>query len=229
MKQAVGTETAAILLEAIQGEGGVYPADPDFLITARELCDQYGCLLIIDEVQTGFGRTGKLFAIEHYSVKPDLLCLAKSIAGGLPMGAVLFNSAVKNIQPGLHASTFGGNPLACAVATTVLDVLLSEDLPAQAAQKGVYLLNKLNAIQSPLIREIRGVGLMIGIELKKKVSPYLRVLEEGGVLALPAGLSVIRLLPPLVINYDQLDRVAASLEQVLTANNLFQEQNPGQE
>lgn len=219
LKQAVSSDTAAIILEAVQGEGGVYPADPEYLATARGLCENYGCLLIIDEVQTGFGRTGKLFAIEHYPIQADLLCLAKSIAGGLPMGAVLISAAIQNLQPGLHASTFGGNPLACAAANAALDVILTENLPASAAAKGAYMLEKLSAIQSPVVREVRGIGLMVGIELKKKVSPYLRALEEIGILALPAGLTVLRLLPPLVISYEQIDRVVAGIDYVLNSDS----------
>lgn len=223
MQQVVTSETAAIILEVVQGEGGVYPADAAFLETARKLCDQNGAMLIFDEVQTGFGRTGKLFAIQHYPVQADLLCLAKSIAGGLPMGAVLMSTKIKNLQPGLHASTFGGNPLACAAALATLEVLQSEKLADQAAEKGLYLKQKLSAIQSPLIREIRGLGLMIGIELKKKVTPYLRALENEGILALPAGLTVIRLLPPLVISYEQIDEVVAGLDAVLTSEHILPE------
>lgn len=215
LEKAVTDETAALLLEVVQGEGGVYPADPAFLQAARRLCSEHGALLIFDEVQTGMGRTGRLFAYQHYQVLPDILCLAKSLAGGLPVGAALFGSAVKNLTPGVHASTFGANPLVCAAGLAALEMMTGDSLPQQAEKKGAYLLEQLKALSSPLIREVRGLGLMVGIELKQKVSPYLRALEERGLLALPAGLTVIRLLPPLVISYAQIDRVVAILEEVL--------------
>ncbi len=216
LEKAISSETAALILEVVQGEGGVYPVDPAYLSLAKDLCEQFGALLIIDEVQTGFGRTGKMFAIEHYPVQADLLCLAKSIAGGLAMGAVLMNAKFSNLSPGLHASTFGGNPLACAAGMAALEVIETENLAALAAVKGKYLLDKLSAIQSPLIREVRGLGLMVGIELKQKVTPYLRALENAGILALPAGLTVIRLLPPLVITYAEIDQVVEGITSVLS-------------
>jgi acetylornithine/LysW-gamma-L-lysine aminotransferase len=212
---AVTAETAAVVLEVVQGEGGVNPAEPGYLQAARQITQERGALLIIDEVQTGLGRTGKLFAIQHTGVTPDMLCMAKSLAGGLPMGAVLIGPAVQNLAPGLHGSTFGGNPLACAAALAALEVIESEDLARQAAEKGEYLMRCLREVDSPLVREVRGQGLMVGLELKKKVAPYLQALESRGVLALPAGLTVIRLLPPLVIRFEQLDRVVAALREVL--------------
>jgi acetylornithine/LysW-gamma-L-lysine aminotransferase len=216
LEKAVNADTAAVILEVVQGEGGVYPADPEYLPAARRICDQHGALLIIDEVQSGFGRTGKMFAYQHYGITPDLLCCAKSLAGGLPMGAVLIGEKVQNLVPGVHGSTFGGNPLACAAAYAALTAMQEEDLPGQAAQKGAYLVEKLKAIQSPEIREVRGLGLMIGIELKQKVTPYLKALQEKHIIALNAGMTVIRLLPPLVISYEQLDQVAAALAEVLS-------------
>src|SRR3990172_1036723 len=213
LEAAIGEETAAVILEVVQGEGGVHLAQPGYLEAARLACLKTEALLILDEVQTGFGRTGKMLAREHYDVEPDLICLAKSIAGGLPMGAVLIGGRVAGLTPGMHGSTFGGNPLACAAALAVLDVLEREKLPEQAAEKGAYLLERLGAIQSPLIREVRGLGLMIGIELKKKVAPYLQAMEAKGVIALPAGPAVIRLLPPLVITCEQLAQVATVIEE----------------
>lgn len=216
LDQAVSAKTAALILEVLQGEGGVYPASPEFVQAARRICTDRGALLIIDEVQTGFGRTGRMFAYQHFGVTPDLLCCAKSLAGGLPMGAVLIGENVKNLTPGTHGSTFGGNPLSCAAALAALTVMEEEDLPRQAAEKGVYLIQKLKAIPSPLIREVRGLGLMVGIELKQKAAPYLKALQEKHVIALNAGLNVIRLLPPLVISYEQIDQVVDALEDVLT-------------
>jgi len=204
-----------VVLEVVQGEGGVHLGKAEFLQGAQELCREHGALLILDEVQTGFGRTGKMFAAEHYGLEPDLMCLAKSIAGGIPMGAVLIGERVGELSPGVHGSTFGGNPLAAAASLAVLDVLEDEALPQRAAELGEYLLDKLQEINSPLIRDIRGLGLMIGIEIKQKVAAYLQALTARGVLAQPAGLTVIRLLPPLVISKEQIDRVVDALTEVL--------------
>jgi LysW-gamma-L-lysine/LysW-L-ornithine aminotransferase len=217
LEKAVTGETAAVILEVVQGEGGIYPASADYIQAARRICDERGALLIVDEIQTGFGRTGRMFAVEHFGITPDLLVCAKSLAGGVPMGAVLIGPEVKNLTPGVHASTFGGNPLSCAAANAALDVIKDEDLPGQAAAKGVYLMNNLMQIDSPHIREIRGMGLMIGIELKHKVAPYLKALQERRVIALNAGMTVIRLLPPLVISYEQIDHLVDVLTGVLTA------------
>jgi len=216
LDEAVTKNTAAVILEIVQGEGGVHPGTPEFLLGAQAICKQRGALFIIDEVQTGFGRTGKTFALEHHDLQPDLLCLAKSIAGGVPMGAVLIGERVGKLPTGIHAATFGGNPLACAASIAALDVLEKERLPERAAELGTYLVSRLEEISSPLIREIRGVGLMMGIETRQKVTPYLQALMERGVLALPAGLTVIRLLPPLVITRRQINHVAAALEEVLS-------------
>jgi len=212
---AVDENTAAVLLEVVQGEGGVNPGDPEFLRGAQRICRERGALLVIDEVQTGFGRTGKLFAFMHYDLQPDLVTLGKSIAGGIPMGAVLLRDQIGRLPPGIHGSTFGGNPIACAAALATLDALEEERLPERAAELGQFLLSELEKIESPLVREARGLGLMIGIEIKKKVAPYLAVLAERGILALPAGMTVIRLLPPLVITDEQLDKVLAALHEVL--------------
>ena len=215
LDKAVNEETAAVILEVVQGEGGVYPATAEFIQAARRICDERGALLIVDEIQTGFGRTGKMFAIQHFGVTPDLLTCAKSLAGGVPMGAVLIGANVKNLVPGVHGSTFGGNPLSCAAANAALDVIIGEDLPGQAAAKGAYLMDKLKEINSPNIREVRGLGLMVGIEMKQKVTGYIKALQEKKIIALNAGMTVIRLLPPLVISYEQLDRVVESLTEVL--------------
>ncbi len=213
---AMDDEIAAVILEVVQGEGGVHLGTAEYLQGAQQLCRQHGALLIIDEVQTGFGRTGKIFALEHYGLQPDFLCVAKSIAGGFPMGAVLLGERVISLPPGIHGSTFGGNPLAAAAALAALDVLEKEELSQKAAELGQTTMAALQKIESALIREVRGLGLMIGIEIKQKVTPYLKALTERGVLALPAGLTVIRLLPPLVISREQIDRVVTALTEVLT-------------
>jgi len=219
LENAVTTETAAVILEVVQGEGGVYPASLEYIQAARRICDERGALLIVDEIQTGFGRTGKLFAIEHFGVTPDLLTCAKSLAGGVPMGAVLIGRKVKNLTPGVHSSTFGGNPLACAAAAAALTVIEEEGLCAQANAKGKYLMDKLKHIQSSNIREVRGLGLMIGIEMKQKVAPFLKILQEKRIIALNAGMTVIRLLPPLVISYEQIDHLVTVLAEVLAAEH----------
>jgi len=220
LAKVVNEETAAVILEVVQGEGGVYPASAEYIQAARRICDERGALLIVDEIQTGFGRTGKMFAVQHFGVTPDLLTCAKSLAGGVPMGAVLIGANVKNLTPGVHGSTFGGNPLSCAAGNAALDVIIGDDLPGQAAAKGTYLMEKLKQIQSPNIREVRGMGLMIGIEMKQKVTPYLKALQEKRIIALNAGMTVIRLLPPLVISYEQLDRVAEVLAEVLSTDSV---------
>jgi len=217
LENAVTEETAAVLLEPVQGEGGVYPASHAYLEAARRICTERGALLIIDEVQTGFGRTGKLFAVQHIGIVPDLLCAAKSLAGGLPMGVTLIGPSVKDLAPGVHGSTFGGNPLACAAVLAVLQVIEDEDLPGQAAAKGTYLIEKLCEIRSPLIREVRGLGLMVGIELRQKVAPFLKLLQERRILTLNAGMTVIRLLPPLIIEYEQIDFLVTALADVLSS------------
>jgi acetylornithine/LysW-gamma-L-lysine aminotransferase len=201
----------------LQGEGGVYVADTAYVQAARRICDERGALLIVDEVQSGFGRTGKWFAFQHSGITPDLVCCAKSLAGGVPMGAVLIGPAVKNLVPGVHGSTFGGNPLSCAAAVAALTAIREEELPRQAAEKGAYLMEKLRALDAPLVREVRGMGLMVGIELKQKVQPYLRLLQERHILALNAGLTTLRFLPPLVITYEQIDHLVATLAIVLSS------------
>ena len=212
---AIGDETAAVILEVVQGEGGVRPGSADYLRAAQRLCRERGALLIVDEVQTGFGRTGKMFAFQHVGVQPDLLCLAKGIAGGVPMGAILLGERVTGIHTGAHGSTFGGNPLSCAAALASIHVMQEQNLPAQAAAKGEYVLARLREIEAPVIREIRGLGLMIGIELRTRARPYLEALIGQGVLALPAGPTVIRLLPPLIIGTDELDVIVVAIAQVL--------------
>ncbi|HLF25060.1 MAG TPA: acetylornithine/succinylornithine family transaminase [Anaerolineae bacterium] len=216
LESAVTDQTAAVILEVVQGEGGVRPGTAEFLSTAQRLCRERGALLILDEIQTGFGRTGKLFAFQHFGLEPDLLCLAKSIAGGIPMGATLIGPRVGELPAQVHGSTFGGNPLACAAALAAIDVILAQQLPERAAELGAWFLDRLRQIESPLIREVRGLGLMVGIELKQKVTPYLQALLARRVLALPAGLTVMRFLPPLIISREDLEHVADAVGEVLT-------------
>jgi len=215
LEQAVNDKTAAVILEVVQGEGGVRPATAAFLQAAQEICQKHQALFILDEVQTGFGRTGKMFAHQHYNLKPDLLCLGKSIGGGLPMGATLIAEKWGTLSPQVHGSTFGGNPLACAASLAALQYIEDNQLPERAKELGAWFIEELRSINAPVIREVRGLGLMIGIELKQKVTPYLQALMEKGVLALPAGLTVMRFLPPLVISKEDLKQVLAAVRGVL--------------
>ena len=213
LKNAVGEETAAIVLEPVQGEGGVRPGNHEYFEGVRQLCDETGILLIMDEVQTGFARTGTLFACEQFVI-PDMLCLAKSIAGGLPMGAVLCTDKI-SVPPKSHTSTFGGNPTACAAALANLEVIIQEGLIEKAMTLGEYFINQLRGIESAKIREVRGLGLMLAIELKEKAGPYVQRLMDEGVIVLLAGAPVIRLLPPLVISKEEIDFVVSKIRAVL--------------
>ena len=212
---AITGETSAFIVELVQGEGGVRPATREFVDEAARLCRERGAMLIIDEVQTGFGRTGTMFALEQYGVVPDILCLAKAIAGGLPMGAIAFSRAVGELPKRSHSTTFGGNPLACAAAVATLDEHARLGLAERAAERGRQLRDGLSAIASPKIREVRGLGLIQGIELKENAGPTLKALQEHGVLALGAGPTVVRYLPPLVISAAQIESVVAATRAAL--------------
>jgi acetylornithine/LysW-gamma-L-lysine aminotransferase len=212
---AITERTAALIFELVQGEGGVRPATREFAQEAARLCAERGALLIVDEVQTGFGRTGTLFAIEQYGIAPDMLCLAKSIAGGVPMGAVAFSRRIGDLARRSHSTTFGGNPLACAAAIAAIGEIQRLDLARNARDRGAQLQDGLRAIQSERIREVRGLGLLVGVELKENASSALRALQDEGVLALGAGATVVRYLPPLVISEEQIERVLAASRKAL--------------
>ena len=214
LDSAINDNTAGVLIELIQGEGGVNIATDEFVAAARKLCDQRGALLIIDEIQTGFGRTGKMFACNHHELQPDVMTLAKAIGAGVPMGATMLSNKIK-VAPGMHGTTFGGNPLACAGALATLDVIEQENLPDQAEEKGALFEQNLEPDTLSQVRELRRRGLMIGLELKGKVQPVLESLMARGIIALPAGATVLRLLPPLTISYDQLKVVAGELRELL--------------
>ena len=215
LRAAVNETTALVLLEPVQGEGGVHPATPEYLAAARARTEETGALLAFDEVQTGLGRTGRMFAFERAGVVPDLLTLAKSLGGGVPIGATIATDAVQSRFHGSHHSTFGGNPLACAAGVAALGVLVRERLPERAERLGQAALGRLAHLPSERVREVRGQGLMIGIELREKVAPYLVRLEEKGFLAISAGPTVLRLLPPLVIAEDDLAAGLEAVEEVL--------------
>lgn len=208
-------DTAAVILEPVQGEGGVHVAPPGYLEAVLRSCRKKGALLIIDEVQTGMGRTGRLFASEHHGISPDMICLGKSLGGGLPMAAVLLSEGMGEMPRGLHGTTFGGGPMACAAANGVLDELLETDILENASKLGEYFLGSLHSMNSPLIREIRGQGLMVAVELKKRSGPYLTGLLERGIAAIPSGSTTIRFLPPLVVTRDDIDWTVSALSEVL--------------
>lgn len=218
LEEALDDTIGAVILEVVQGEGGVNIGDSDFLRGAQELCHRNGSLLILDEIQTGFGRTSKWFGLEHHGLKPDLLCLAKGLGAGFPMGAFAFTDQVQEVlYPGAHGSTFGGNPLACAAGIAAIEAYQSGVIEGVEA-KGQYLLAGLRkALEGrTCVREIRGVGLMIGIELREKSGPYLKALmEQFKVLALPAGPNVLRLLPPLIVSEEEMDLAIAAISGVL--------------
>ena len=214
LRAAVGEDTAAVIIEPVQGEGGVRPASQDYLSAARRICDEAGAVLVFDEIQTGFCRTGRMFACDRYGVAPDVLCLAKAIAGGVPLGAVLAHERLQP-PPGQHGTTFGGNPLASAAALAAIRFMRDERLDDRAEALGARFSERFARRQSARVRAVRQVGLMIGVELRERCRPYLGALAERGVLALPAGTTVIRLLPPLVITEAQIDEVADTLTEVL--------------
>ena len=213
--EAINGETAAVVLEAVQGEGGVHPAADIYLRGLREHCDRTGAMLIMDEIQTGFGRTGRWFGFEHAGIVPDIVAMGKAIGGGLPMGAVGWRDAHGPIPRATHGSTFGGNPLACAASIAALNTIRAENLVERARENGDWLMNQLRDADLRQARALRGRGLMIGIELRGRVTPILKSLQESGVLALPAGLNTLRLLPPLIINREQLQNLVDAIAQVL--------------
>jgi acetylornithine/LysW-gamma-L-lysine aminotransferase len=214
---AINDQTAAVVVESVQGEGGVHPADAAWLSGLRRLCDQHGALLVIDEVQTGLGRTGRWFGFQHADITPDVFTMGKGLAGGVPMGAVCWRETLGKIEAGTHGSTFGGNPLACAAAIASLTALREIDAPGRSASLGEWALDQLRArlTDAPGVTEIRGRGLMIGIELRGRVTPVLQALQARGVLALVAGKTVLRLLPPLVITQDELAQVVDAVYETI--------------
>ncbi|MBI1389297.1 MAG: acetylornithine/succinylornithine family transaminase [bacterium] len=218
LRAAVDDATAAVLIEPVQGEGGVHPCSAEFVREARRLCDERGALLIFDEVQCGLGRSGHLFASEEFGVEPDLIALAKSLAGGVPMGALLLKDEPASVMtPGSHASTFGGNPLAAAAGVAAIRTIVEENLPARAKRLGEALRERLSELQSrhACIEEVRGRGLMIGVQMTFAVADLLKDLRGRGVLAGSAGPSVLRLLPPLIVKENALFDVVPLLDELL--------------
>ena len=216
---ALDDTVAAVVLEVVQGEGGVNPGTAKFLQGTQQLCQERGALLIVDEIQTGFGRTGKWFGIEHFGLEPDIICLAKGLGSGFPMGALAYTDRVQEkLYPGAHGSTFGGNPLACAAGLAAITAYQDEGIIARSAAMGDLLLAKLRQAlaDTPVVREVRGLGMMVGIDLRQKPGPYLkRLMDEHGVLALPAGSSVLRLLPPLIAGEQEIDLAVHAIAEAV--------------
>ncbi|MEE8504387.1 MAG: acetylornithine transaminase [candidate division NC10 bacterium] len=218
VERAVGPRTAAILVEPIQGEGGIRVPTEGYLQGLRKLCDDTGPLLIFDEVQTGIGRTGRLFAYEHWGVEPDIMALAKALGGGLPIGAMLAKEEVAaSFTPGTHAATFGGNPLVTAAAFATLKTVLEEDLSARSAEMGGHLLHELQTVQAAhrAVKVVRGKGLLIGVELDREVRPVLTRCLDQGLLLSSAGEKVIRFAPPLTVSAQEVSQAVGVFDTVL--------------
>ncbi len=218
VRKAITDETAAVLVEPIQGEGGVVVPPEGYLKSLKELCQEKDILLIFDEVQTGFGRTGEMFASQTFNVTPDITALAKGIAGGFPMGAVMASEEVGSaFQPGDHAATFGGGPLACAAAIASIKVILDEDILNKSKENGSYFQSKLNFLKEDhgIVEDVRGSGLMLGMELDVECGDMVNDMREEGVLINCAAGKVLRFVPPLVIEKDQIDTVSCILGDVL--------------
>lgn len=219
LKEALSENTAAVIVEPIQGEGGVKIPPQGYMKDVRQICDEKGTIMVADEVQTGFGRTGKVFACEHSDITPDIMCLAKSVAGGLPLGITVARPEImSSFRLGEHSTTFGGNPLVCAAASAAIDVLIEERLPERASKLGGHFMTRLSELQNKhkIIREVRGMGMMIGVEFRFDVLNILRGLIRKSILALDAGRNIVRFLPPLVISEEQLDMVIESFDQVIS-------------
>jgi acetylornithine/LysW-gamma-L-lysine aminotransferase len=215
LSAAVDDETAIVILEPVQGEGGIHVPSAEYLQAAREVVTSKGALLIFDEVQTGF-RTGAYFACQHTGVVPDLLVTSKGLGNGVPIGATFMSAGIaEQLTGGVHGTTFGGNPLACAAALATLETLEQDDLLDHSTEIGTYLVDQIRALNHPKIRDVRGKGMMIGIELKMRATPALRALQQHGVLALMAGSLVLRLLPPLILTKEQADVAVGTLAEVL--------------
>ncbi len=209
-------EVCAVIVEPVQGEGGIHPATPEFLQGLRQLCDTHQAVLIFDEVQCGLGRTGHLWAHEAFGAVPDIMTLAKPLAGGLPIGAVLVTEAVASaIEPGDHGSTFAGGPLVCTAAQVVFDRVSQPEFLQTVQENGAYLQHRLKTMESEQIMAVRGLGLMIGLELKTAAAPLVAAARDKGLMLVAAGDNVIRFVPPLIITREQIDEGVGILEEVI--------------
>lgn len=218
VKALLDEDTAAVMLEVVQGEGGIRPADESFIDELAQLCRDNDILLIVDEIQTGIGRTGKKFGFEHYDIEPDIFTLAKGLGNGIPVGAMVAKEKLADaFGPGTHGSTFGGNPLAMAAAKAVLSIVFAEEFLQEVSEKAAYLAEQLNAEIKPLpfVKEIRQKGLMVGIECEDKVGELVPQLLEKGLMVLVAGEKVIRLLPPLTVTEDEITVAINQIKEVI--------------
>ncbi|MGX4584479.1 acetylornithine transaminase [Paenibacillus chitinolyticus] len=218
VRNSITDKTAAVMLELVQGESGVHLAEPKFVVELAKLCEEEGILLIVDEVQTGIGRMGSLFAYEQYGIEPDIITLAKGLASGLPIGAMLGKEKLREaFSAGSHASTFGGSPLPMAAGLATIEILLEDGLAEQAKRAGAYALDKLrNELKAyPAVRTVRGLGLLIGIEFAEPVAPIIQKLHQNGLLVLAGGTHVIRFMPSLYVTCDEIDQAIGILSKVL--------------
>jgi len=216
-EEAITDQTCGVIVEPVQGEGGVHLAEEDFLQGLRQLCDQHNALLIFDEVQCGLGRTGYLWAHEYYGVTPDIMTVAKPLANGLPIGAILATERVAQVlKPGDHGSTFAANALVCRVAQVVFDRISQPAFLAAVREKGDYLMERLRGLESPHIQEVRGRGLMVGVELTVPAESIIKAGYDAGIITVNAGEKVLRLLPPLIIEREHIDELVSKLEGILS-------------
>ncbi|SFF46059.1 acetylornithine aminotransferase [Paenibacillus algorifonticola] len=218
LEAAISDKTAAVMLELVQAEGGIYPADPAFVHALCKLCRKHGILLIIDEIQTGMGRTGKLFAYEHYGIEPDIFTLAKGLGSGFPVGAAVCKEELREaFGPGSHGSTFGGTPIATAVVKATLETIVGDRLSERAEEKGDYLTSQLKAqlAGNPFVNDIRGKGLLVGIECAAPIAGLLTAAQDKGLLVISAGPNVIRLLPNLLVTNEEIDQAVSILAELL--------------
>lgn len=218
VKEQITNKTCAIILETLQGEGGIYPADPKFLQGVRALCDEQDILLILDEIQCGMGRTGKMFCYQHYGIEPDIVTVAKALGGGLPIGAFLCKERAASMGPGDHGTTYGGNPLACAAAKKVLDIFKNDNILDQVEEIGAYLGAQLDQLveKYDVVTAHRGMGLMHGIEVCVPPATIINKALEKGLILIAAGQNVIRFVPPLIINKKNVDQMIGILEACFT-------------
>ncbi|WP_337104014.1 acetylornithine transaminase [Paenibacillus sp. YIM B09110] len=218
LEAAISDTTAAIMLEMVQAEGGIYPVDKDYIKAAKALCEKHGILLIVDEIQTGIGRTGKLFAYEHFGIEPDIFTLAKGLGSGFPVGAMVAKEKLREgFTAGSHGSTFGGTPIATAVVKATLEEIVGDGLPARADGQGEYLMAQLREkLQgNGFVRDVRGLGLLVGIECAEPIAPILVEAQQKGLLVISAGPNVIRLLPNLLVTTEEIDSAVAILTELL--------------
>lgn len=217
-KNKLSSDVCAVMMEAIQGEGGVNPLNKDFVDEVYKICKENDIILIFDEVQCGIGRTGKVFGFQHFHIQPDIVTMAKGLGAGLPIGGLLCNKKLSEVfNPGDHGTTFGGNPVACSGALVVLDKICNEDMLNEIKEKGEYLTQLLKDINSPLIKDIRGKGLMIGVEVATTPSEIQKKALEKGLLVLTAGKNVIRLLPPLIISKEEIKEGIKILQETIVS------------